>query len=238
MRNRREEISYHNRKFKYHLSGHAVNGEFTFPLDPPNETAFSDRYSQCLIKINHAYLSNREDTFNHGLDAVFTNAGGVIELCGAGVLIETDIMTNNSTFVDGNAVLGGGLSRKGINCVVHSREGACGFAGNFGAIVGVGGASSVIVGKAAGGAGLQGANAATHNVAMWVYKDDRPIEDAGVICPNPFGRSVKIRMINCINAVQVKLESASALGNPAANGSALNLELEVLMLPNPTPEDP
>jgi len=45
-------------------------------------------------------------------------------------------------------------------------------------------------------------------------------------------------MINCINAVQVKLESASALGNPAANGSALNLELEVLMLPNPTPEDP
>lgn len=238
MRNRREEINYHNRKFKYNLAGVAPNGEFTFPLDPPNETAFSNRYSQCLIKIKHAYLSNREDTFNHGLDPVFTNDAGVIELCGAGILLETDIKTNNSTFLDGTVLLGGGINRKGINCVLHSREGACGFAGNFGAVAGIGGATEVIVGKAAGGAGLQGANATTHNVSMWVYNDDRPIEDAGVICPNPFGRNVMIRMINCIDGQQVKLESANNLGGAASNGSSLNLELEILMLPNPTPEDP
>ena len=83
MRNRREEIEYHNRKFKMVFTGNQADAEWEFFLDqPPNEYAFSDRYSQCLIQIRRAHLSNRADTVNHGLDSQFTDpAGAGQELC-------------------------------------------------------------------------------------------------------------------------------------------------------------
>ena len=245
MRNRRENIEYHNRKFKYSLAGNAANGFFVFDLQPPNEFAFSDRYSQALIKINHAYLSNRGDGVNHGLDAVFADYGGAVEVMSGGCLLMTDIRTNNSNVLSENigpaappvGVGGFQLVKSGIHAVLHNMRGSVGIQGVF-AGQPVDAASEVIVGKAAAGAGVQGSNQNLHRVMMWEYKDDRPIEDAGVICPNPFGRKMEIKLFSTDSGEQVFLTSSANFGVAASNGTSLNLEMEILMLPNPTPADP
>tara|TARA_B110000285_G_scaffold226490_1_gene286326 strand:- start:538 stop:1263 length:726 start_codon:yes stop_codon:yes gene_type:complete len=241
MRTNREEIEYHNRKFKYSLSGVAAAGVFNFDLQPPNEFAFSDRYSQALIKINHAYLSNRADTVNHGLDAVFIDAAAGVQLMSGGCLVMTDIKTINQGIIGdlGPAAGASGyqLVRNGIHAVLHNSRGSTGvrgaaaFSGQL-----INGASEVVVGTAAAGAGAQGLNANVHRVSMWDYKDDRSIEEAGVLCPNPFGKKMEVRMFSANNpSVEVLLTSAANLGVAISNGSSLNLELEILMLPNPTP---
>lgn len=239
--NPRESIEYHKRKFKYSLAGNAANATFVFDLQqPPNEFAFSDRYSQCLIKINHAYLSNRGDAVNHGLDAVFIDAAGALEVMTGGCLLLTDVRTNNSNVLSENigGGVGGGfqLVKSGIHCVLHNMRGSVGVQGNF-AGQPVDAASEVIVGKAAAGAGLQGSNQNLHRVMMWEYKDDRPIEDAGVLCANPFGRKMEVRLFSTDSGEQVALTSAANFGVAASNGTSLNIEIEILMLPNPTPED-
>ena len=243
MRTNREEIGYHNRKFKYSLSGVAAGGFFLFDLQPPNEFAFSDRYSQCLIKINHAYLSNRADTVNHGLDAVFINAAAGVELMSGGCLVMTDIKTINQGIIGdlgfpAVANVGGyQLVRNGIHAVLHNSRGSTGvrgasaFSGQL-----INGASEVVVGTAAAAAGVQGQNSNVHRVSMWEYKDDRPIEDAGALCANPFGKKMEVRLFSAnVPSVEVLLTSAANLGAAPSNGSSLNLELEILMLPNPTP---
>ena len=245
MRTAREEIEYHNRKFKYSLAGVATAGVFNFDLQPPNEFAFSDRYSQCLIKINHAYLSNRGDTVNHGLDAVFVDGANNIEIMSAGCLLMTDIRSNNTGVIShnvGGAGGGGGVGgfqqiRNGIHAVLHNKEGSAGVAGGavFSAQL-VNGASEVVVGTAAAGAGAQGLNANVHRVSMWEYKDERPIEETGVLCANPFGKKTEIRFFSVDNNEEVLLTSGSNLGVAASNGTSLTLELEILMLPNPRAE--
>ena len=242
MMNPRESIEYHKRKFKYSLASGNADGIFTFDLQKPqNEFAFSDRYSQCLIKINHAYLSNRADAVNHGLDAIYINDAGAGEACASGVLLMTDIRTTNSNAISQNigAQIGDGMLqevRSGIHCVLHNKRGSVGIVGQF-AGQNVDAATEVIVGKGAAGAGLQGGNQNAHRVMMWEYQDTRPIEDAGVLCANPFGKTMEIRLFSMGDGTKVKLTSAANLGVAASNGSSLNLELEILMLPNPTPDD-
>lgn len=242
MMNPRESIEYHKRKFKYSLASGNADAIFTFDLQKPqNEFAFSDRYSQCLIKINHAYLSNRADAVNHGLDALFIDAAGGGQACASGVLLMTDIRTTNSNAISQNigAQIGDGMLqevRSGIHCILHNKRGSAGVAGQF-LGVNLDAASEVVVGKAAGGAGGAGGNATGHRVMMWEYIDDRPIEDAGVLCANPFGKTMEIRLFSMGDGTQVKLTSSNNINVAASNGSSLNIELEILMLPNPTPED-
>ena len=244
MRTAREEIEYHNRKFKYSLAGVAANGVYDFDLQPPNEFAFSDRYNQCLIKINHAYLSNRGDQVNHGLNAVFVDGANNIEIMAAGCLLMTDIRSNNTGVIShnvggANPPAGGGVGgfqqvRNGVHAVLHNKEGSAGVAGGavFSAQL-INGASEVVVGTAAAGAGAQGLNANVHRVSMWEYKDERPIEETGVLCANPFGKKTEIRLYSVDNNEEVLLTSGSNLGAAASNGTSLTLELEILMLPNP-----
>lgn len=248
--NPRESIEYHKRKFKYSLASGNADGIFTFDLQQPqNEFAFSDRYSQCLIKINHAYLSNRADAVNHGLDAIFINDANGGEAVAAGVLLMTDLRTTNSNAISENiaqvqppaglpANAGGGLQqvRSGIHCILHNKRGSVGVVGQF-AAQNVDAATEVIVGLGAGGNGAQGGNQNAHRVMMWEYEDTRPIEDAGVLCSNPFGKKMEIKLFSMGDGEKVKLTSAANLGVAASNGSSLNIEMEFLMLPNPTPDD-
>lgn len=245
MRNNREEIQYHQRKFKYSLSGDDPAANFIFDLQPPNEFAFSDRYSQCLIKINHAYLSNRGDAVNHGLDAVFMDVAGAVELMTCGCLMMTDIRTNNCQSLSTNVgvivppvgVGGFQTALSGIHAVLHNTAGSVGVAGDFkGAAVEA--ATSVTRGFAAAGAAGIGAQQNNYTVNLWEYRDDRPIEDAGVLCSNPFGRKMNIELFSVDSGNRVLMTSLSNLGVAASNGSSLNIELEILMLPNPTPDDP
>lgn len=245
MRTNREEIQYHQRKFKYSLSGEDIAANFVFDLQPPNEFAFSDRYSQCLIKINHAYLSNRGDTVNHGLDAVFMDGAGLVELMTCGCLMMTDIRTNNFQSLSTNigvvappvGVGGFQTTLSGIHAVLHNSGGSVSSAGNFKGAA-IEGATSVTRGFAAAGAAGIGAQQNTHNVNMWEYRDDRSIEVAGTLCPNPFGKKMNIELFSIDSGNRVLMTSLSNLGVAASNGSSLNVELEILMLPNPTPDDP
>lgn len=233
MMNPRESIEYHNRKFKMVFTGTDADAGWIFHLDqPPNEFAYSDRYSQCLIQIRRAHLSNRGDTVNHGLDSQFESAGGV-ELCASGVMLTTDIRCNNRRhyYVDT-----ADATDHGVFCMLTSKFGSSGVGGNFGGIP-TNCCALAARGQAAGGAGLQGANENLHLVNAWEYEDTRPIEDAGVLCGNPFGKKFECRLKSVDTGERVTLTSEANFNAAASAGSSLILELDVLMLPNPTPED-
>jgi len=235
MRNRREELQYHNRKFKITLSGDDPGGEFNignFP--PPNEFAFSDRYSQALIKINRVVLTNRGDTVNFGLDSMFTDAAGAVQTCASGVMLFSDIKTNNCRHHYNNTT---GATEHCIFAILHNKFGSAGVGGAFkGGVADA--AAGCVRGLAAGGAGAQGLQQNIHLVNAWDFEDSRPIEDAGVLCPNPFGSGKVFRLRSVDTGERVTLTSESNLGVAASNGSAISIELEILMLPNPTPDDP
>ena len=72
----------------------------------------------------------------------------------------------------------------------------------------------------------------------WEFEDSRPIEDAGILCPNPFGSDKLFKLRSVDTLTQVFLTSESNAGVAASNGSSISIELEILMLPNPTPDDP
>lgn len=235
MMNPRESIEYHNRKFKMVFTGTQEDAEWIFHLDqPPNEFAFSDRYSQCLIQIRRAHLSNRNDSVNHGLDSQFTDpAGAGQEECASGVMLQTDIRCNNRRHYYHDIA---DATDHGVFCILHSKFGSAGVGGNFGGIPN-NCCALTSRGQPVGGAGLQGANENLHLVNAWEFEDTRPIEDAGVLCHNPFGRKFTVKLKSTDSANQVKLTSQANFNVPASNGSSLILELDLLMLPNPTPND-
>jgi len=234
MRNRREEINYHNRKFKMVFTGHDVDAGWVFHLDqPPNEFAFSDRYSQCLIQIRRAHLSNRADTVNHGLDSQFSNGAGAVETCPSGVMLTTDIRCNNRRHYYVDTI---DATDHGVFCMLTSKFGSSGDGGNFGGIP-TNCCALAARGQAAGGAGLQGGNENLHLVNAWEYEDTRSIEEAGVLCHNPFGKKFEVRLKSVDTGERVFLTSEANFGVAASNGSCLILELDLLMLPNPTPND-
>ena len=49
---------------------------------------------------------------------------------------------------------------------------------------------------------------------------------------------MNIELFSIDSGNRVLMTSLSNLGVAASNGSSLNVELEILMLPNPTPDDP
>jgi len=237
MLNPRESIEYHNRKYKFTFSGVDAGAEWVFDLtNPPNEFAFSDRYSQCLIQITKAHLTNRGDDVNFGLDSQFTGvvAGGQIP-CETGVILQTDIRSNNKR--QSHTGSQKGIPQLvGVYATLQSKYGAAGSTGNFG---GVDHKNAALVkrGAAAAGDGGKGANDNLHNVNTWEYIDTRPIEDGGILCSNPFGKEFTCKLFDPQSEFQVKLTSAANFNVVASNGTALYLEMDVLMLPNPTPDD-
>ena len=235
MRNRREELQYHNRKFKITLSGDSPNGEFNIAnFPPPNEFAFSDRYSQALIKINRVVLTNRGDTVNFGLDSIFINAAGAVETCASGVMLFSDIKTNNCRHHYNNT---SGATEHCVFAILHNKFGSAGEGGAFkGGVADA--AAGCVRGLAAGGAGAQGLQQNIHLVNAWEFEDSRAIEDAGVLCPNPFGRDLTFKLKSVDTGANVALTSESNFGVAASNGTSITIEMEILMLPNPTPDDP
>ena len=225
MRNRREDIEYHNRKFKVNLNLSSADGEFSIRLDPPNEFAFSDRYSQCLIKINKARAVNGGDLIAFGVDAVWWNVNlNVVESIPSGVILQSNLVSNNCLTVSDQQV------RRGVSCLL---TGTSCMPNVFDGLA-MDGASEVIRGGAAG------TNTNIHKVNEWLFEDNRSIEDAGILCGNPFGRDISFNFRVADGTVandRVYLTSASNQNGAGATGSSLGVELEILMLPNPTPDD-
>tara|TARA_R110000751_G_scaffold12691_1_gene43513 strand:+ start:3766 stop:4479 length:714 start_codon:yes stop_codon:yes gene_type:complete len=232
MKDSRKQIEYYNRKYVCHFTSERVDADFDFFLNPPNEFAFNNNYNQCLIKIRKAIVSNRGDGVNFGLDAQWTDIAGAGQVVvPAGVLLFTNLKSQNSLHF---ASVASNPIETGIQCVLHNTGGSPSLGGNFQGIAN-NCASGVVRGQAAGGAGLQGDNANIHSVVAWEYHDDRSIEEAGVLCSNPFGQQFQVRLRDPVNGDICKLTSEGNFNVAASNGSSLNLELEVLMLANPTP---
>ena len=242
MRNSKEEIDYQKRKFVFHLCGDDDNPngdcEFNFHIPSPNETANSNNYNQCLIKIKSAYLNNVRDNVT-GMDSVFTPistlAGpNVVRLTAAGCYLKSNIMSNNC-FIQGT--INTANPRAGVGCILHAPDQQCKGNAAVGAIAASTGSSTINLGAGAGGAGLQGANSVSLKTNTWMYQDHRAIEDSGYLCGNPFNRDITFTLLDAGFLDRIRLQAASNLGGAGSRGASISIELEVLMLPNPTPMD-
>jgi hypothetical protein len=238
MRNAKEEIEYHNRRFKFHLTGARQLADFTFRLRPPNETANSNNYNQCLVKISKAILTNRADTITGGLDACpvsGTIAASVREDCATGILLTTGIRCPNEIHYTSFA---GQAFEQGLQVVLHNKNGA-----THNGLRAIGGSVTACAalcqrGLAAGGTGLQGAQADIFSCNTWEYVDDRPIEEAGMLVGNIFlGGDLQFRLRSPNNGNEIFMASDTNFGAAGGYGSSIQIELDVLMLPNPTPMD-
>jgi len=242
MRNAKEEIDYQKRKFVFHLCGDDDGGAagdcvFNFNIPSPNEVANSNNFNQCLIKIKSAYLNNVRDNAA-GLDSVFTEistsaAPNAVRLTAAGVYLKSNIGSNNC-FIQGTFP---GVLRGGVGCILHAPDQQYKGAAAVGGIAAPTGASTITLGAAAGGAGLQGANSVSLKTNTWMYQDHRAIEDSGYLCGNPFNKQISFTLLDASFLERIRLQAASNLGGAGSRGASISIELEVLMLPNPTPMD-
>ena len=227
----RQSIAYHNRHFKFILQGHRPDADWEFTIQPPNEFGFSDRFNQCLVKISYAHLSNRGDALRFGLGSQFQAVvGGAIQACESGVLLKSDLRTLNQQMAYDR---GSQAGHSGVACVLNNKYGSTGVNGAF---LNANTKCAVLHTRgfaAAAPAGI-GANQNDYKVNAWEFKDDRPIEESGVLCGNPFSRPIKFSLRNVDNGVEpVRLTAEDNAGAVGCHGASLNLEVEVLMLPNP-----
>ena len=245
MRNAKEEIDYQKRKFVFHLCGDDTSGAnpgdcvFNFRIPSPNEVANSNNYNQCLIKIKSAYLNNCRDN-DGGLNSVFTEistaaAANAVRLCAAGCYLKSDIATNNCLIQGTNP----GVLRGGVGCILHAPDQQYKGSNAVGGIAAPGGSSVITLGAAAGagGAGLQGANSVSLKTNTWMYQDHRAIEESGYLCGNPFNKEISFTLLDAAFLERIRLQAATNLGGGGSRGASISIELEVLMLPNPTPMD-
>jgi len=243
MRNAKEEIDYQKRKFVFHLCGTDTTGGnpgdcvFNFTIPSPNEVANSNNYNQCLIKIKSAYLNNCRDN-DGGLNSVFTEistsaAPNAVRLAAAGCYLKSNIASNNC-FIRSATTL---EQRGGVGCILHTPDQQYKGSNAVGGIAAPGGSSVITLGAGAGGAGLQGANSVSLKTNTWMYQDHRAIEDSGYLCGNPFNQEISFTLLDAAFLERIRLQAASNLGGVGSRGASISIELEVLMLPNPTPMD-
>lgn len=244
MRNAKEELDYYNRRFKISLSGRSTDGSYQFNLPPPNETANSNNFNQCLFKINKVFITNQLNTAApgaHGVGGGFSDiwvnpaGGGIVA---QGVLISTNVATTNNHHL--NDV--GGESKAGYNILMPNECAGGSFPYPQAGVID-GGTSQANIGFTRG---VQAAAAQKFNEykgMVWKYQDDRSIEDSGVICGNPFGRNIQIQTrsphdgnAGAIGAGQL-IHLTDVGGGANSVNNSIGIEIEVLMLRNPTPGD-
>tara|TARA_R110002096_G_scaffold54433_6_gene140390 strand:+ start:4711 stop:5442 length:732 start_codon:yes stop_codon:yes gene_type:complete len=241
MRNAKEDIDYYNRRFKLNLSGRSTTGAYEFELPPPNETANSNNFNQCLFKISKIFVSNQLNVrapAAHGVGGGFsdlwvTGVGAVTNT--QGILVSTNVASTNSHHL--NDI--GGQSKAGYSVLMPNEVVGGSFPYPQAGVID-GGTSQACVSFTRG---LDDAAAQKFNEyrgMIWKYQDDRSIEDSGVICGNPFGRILRIETRsphdgNVAAGGLIFLEDYS--GGAGAVNNSIGVEIEVLMLPNPTPGD-
>jgi len=241
MRNAKQDIDYYHRKFKINLSGRSTDGVYRFQLNPPNETANSNNYNQCLVKISKLFLHNQMNTaapaglgLGVGFSDLWVGVAGFIQT--QGIHITTNIGTNNSHHLNDL----GHETRAGYSILMPNlcSDGSYPYA--------LGGAIDGLVGQSLTELERGPANADRRNVykgKIWEYKDDRAIEDAGVICGNPFGKELIIETRSPHDGVGGARGTGELLvlqdisGGVGSVNNSIGIELEILMLPNSTPMD-
>ena len=238
--NNRQAVEYHHRKFKLNLSGSSTAGQYVFQLNPPNETANSNNYNQCLFKISKIFISNQLNTraiAAHAIGGGFsdiwvTGVGAVTNP--QGILVTTNVASTNSHHI--NDV--GADSKAGYSVLMPNECAGGSFPYPQNPVIdGITGQG--VLGITRGAAVADRLN--QYSGMMWKYQDDRAIEESGVLCGNPFGKQLRIETrsphdgnVGAAGGL-IFLEDIGGGANAVLN--SIGLEIEILMLPNATPMD-
>ena len=242
MRNARETLDYYNRKFVVNVTGgiRDFDGVMEFNIPPPNETANSNNYNQCIMRIKEIIISTNTNAIADQVNPVFvqTNGGGLSN-CMVGIIVRTSIPCRNSKSVSSNYLAAnfGELHDQSFHQLV-SPEARTTYIRSPTLVDGrvVRGSKCImntLVVAAVGGA----EHAIDDSVNFFYYQDGSNFEDSAVLCANPFGSGHTLTLRDAFNGVTL---GGLASGINTANGrndTAISLKLEILMLPNPTPMD-
>lgn len=270
VKNRRDLIALKNGYFRYHLQGvnqsatAAARTDFSFEFDIPplNEMAFSDHYSQALVRISEARVMNTNGSI---YNEVFHTAGGTIS-GGYFRLVCPDITTRNllsmgsvssgnkshlcSELIPCPELGAGGLflatEHDGINAT--SLEGITELEeiGNTEPLAVDAGTTSKAEGvdhEAPGVAGNLKFSTKRKKNAWCVPKSNQSIFQDGILASVPFGRKIKFFVRQTANNHDCCITSTAFTGTGpgggenSSNETDLSVVLEIQLLPNPTPSD-
>ena len=249
-KDKRELIKTKNGYFKYTLSANfndattaAAAGslcEWTFHLPPLNEMGFSDRYNQALVQIRSIQLASSAAASANGRfgeNAVwFTSAGGFEGIENGIQLVSSIPCRNQSHLAAVNAA--GWTHNNGIFAQTLSQKlspkTAQLYSTNVNAVdtslVLLGTHENLLQGTTAGAAASNRYQVNSKDV--WYYETDKDIWTGGSLCGVPMGGEVTFKVLRVFDGSQLQLSSNGA--HVDGSGTAMSVELEIQLLPNPT----
>ena len=227
--------------------------EFTFGLHPPNEMAFSDRYNQALIRIRKAKFYN-PDGAGYNQEMFHTDAGGFEPIpC---VKLQSNISTRNQHNEHGDHDIpfqnvAPDKVDSHLSEILHSEVvGGVVVAGTDGftnqnisgarTILSIGNTNPLVVvdSVGAGVAGTAKTAFAKHHIGYVVDNSHTGIFEGGVLCSNPFKNQSFVNFRTKEPATNKDAVMFSrAVNSVTSNAQSLYVQLEIQLLPNPTPGD-
>lgn len=270
VKNRRDLIQLKNGYFRYHFEGVNTSStaagrtdfSFEFDIPPLNEMAFSDHYSQALVRISEARVINP----NGGIfNEVFHTTGGVLTTSGTLRLVCPDITSRNLLSMGSASANKSHLCAELVPCPEFSAgrlflttehdgitptslEGITELEeiGNTVPLSVDAGITSQASGSEAPTPGDPGDvkfSTKLRKNSWCVPKSNQSIFQDGVLASVPFGRKIKFFVRESTNNQDCCITSTyftgagAGGGEIASNETALSVVLEIQLLPNPTPED-
>jgi hypothetical protein len=242
MRNARETIDYYNRKFVYNITGQIrdFDGILPFDMPPLNDTAFSTGYNQCLVRVKHVIISNETNNLADQVNPVFVQKnGGSLSSCNAGIIVKLSFPSRQVKHISDNYSLG--VFPEGHDQSFHqliSPECKQTYIRSATAVSGVVARGSKQVFNTPVVAGVGGADhAIDESINFFEFQDTGSFEDSAVLCGVPFGQKHELKLRDAFNGVTLGGLASGADTTNGRNSTLVSLKLEILMLPNPTPED-
>ena len=248
-KDKRDLIKTKNGYFKYLLSGayspnNAITAghdcHFTFKLPPLNEMGFSDQYNQCLIQFKSITLQSGSSgaNGNYGENATWYNKNGGSSPANSGLVLTTDIPCRNQTHISNQENTWATESQ--YSQTLHQKLNNEILSQLYADATAVDGSLNFLGTKENLKLGTTPTDTASarfqvNSKNVWSYETDRSIWDGGTLCGVPLGQEVKFEIKNIYNNAILALSSAPG----HAEGSLTNLtcELEIQLLPNPTPKN-
>ena len=242
MRNAKETLDYYNRKFVVNVTGviRDFDGGMEFNIPPPNETANSNNYNQCIMRIKEVIIANDTAALANQINPVFVEKnGGAASPCMVGIIVRTSIPCRNSKSVSNNYTVAnfGELHDQSFHQLV-TPETKSTFIRSATAVQGrvVRGSKSVMETPVVGAIGAV-EYAIDDSVNFFYYQDGSSFEDTAVLCANPFGSSHTLTLRDAFSGVTLGGLASGANTALGRGTTEISLKLEILMLPNPTPMD-
>ena len=246
----RDMIKTKNGYFKYTLSGTYTTDaaitaghscKFNFQLPPLNEMGFSDKYNQCLIQFRSISLGSSALTANglYGENATWFNKTGGLSGW-APVQVVSNIPCRNQQHLGAIDEAfwshGGNIFTQTLSQKISDRIEAA--PNQFGGVTDtslyfLGTMENLLQGTIAGAAASNRYQVNRRNI--WSYETDKDIWTGGQLCGIPMGTDVEFEIRSIYNNDLLCLSSNS--GQADGTGTFFACELEIQLLPNPTPSN-